>query len=144
VAIARGLFREPVPTFPLPFRRARRLLDASCWTPTWRIKPSIDEAVEVAVHVDAILLDSGNQSLAVKELGGTGRVHDWRLSARIREAAGVPLFLAGGLHAGNVHNAVRDVAPFGLDLCSGVRTDGALDERKLTQFFASLDRGESG
>jgi phosphoribosylanthranilate isomerase len=101
---------------------------------------SIDEAVELAQHVDAILLDSGNQTLAVKELGGTGRVHDWRLSARIREAVSVPMFLAGGLRADNVRDAVRDVAPFGLDLCSGVRTDGALDEGKLAHFFASLDR----
>ena len=99
---------------------------------------SLDEAVDVARNVDALLLDSGNQSLAVKELGGTGRVHDWRLSARIREAIGVPLFLAGGLRADNVRDAVRDVAPFGLDLCSGVRTNGALDEVKLARFFAAV------
>jgi phosphoribosylanthranilate isomerase len=99
---------------------------------------SVAEAVEVSQHVDAILLDSGNQSLAVKELGGTGRVHDWRLSRRIREASRVPLFLAGGLRAENVADAVRAVEPFGLDLCSGVRTNGALDEGKLRAFFQAL------
>src|SRR5438477_7195237 len=46
---------------------------------------SVDEAVAVASSVDAILLDSGNPSLAVKELGGTGRRHDWALSRKIRE-----------------------------------------------------------
>jgi phosphoribosylanthranilate isomerase len=99
---------------------------------------SIEEAVGAAKHVDALLLDSGNQSLAIKELGGTGRPHDWRLSARIREVAGVPLFLAGGLHAGNVREAVRVVGPFGLDLCSGVRSAGALDGRKLAGFFDAV------
>lgn len=99
---------------------------------------SVDEAVEAAQQVDALLLDSGNQSLTVKELGGTGRVHDWRLSARIREAAKVPLFLAGGLRADNVRDAVTSVGPFGLDLCSGVRTDGQLDGEKLRAFFDAL------
>jgi phosphoribosylanthranilate isomerase len=107
-----------------------------------RDESSLDEAVDVAHHVDALLLDSGNQSLAVKELGGTGRVHDWRLSARIREAIGVPLFLAGGLRTDNVRDAVRDVAPFGLDLCSGVRTNGALDEVKLDAFFEEALKGD--
>lgn len=99
---------------------------------------SVDEAVDAAQHVDALLLDSGNQSLAVKELGGTGRVHDWRLSARIRDAVSVPLFLAGGLRADNVRDAVTSVAPFGLDLCSGVRTGGQLDSEKLQAFFEVL------
>jgi phosphoribosylanthranilate isomerase len=99
---------------------------------------SLNEAVEVARHVDAILLDSGNQKLAVKELGGTGRTHDWRLSRRIRDAVSVPIFLAGGLSAANVREAIESVDPFGLDLCSGVRTDGALDEAKLRDFFSAL------
>jgi len=100
---------------------------------------SIDEANEVARHVDAILLDSGNQKLAVKELGGTGRTHDWRLSRRIRESVRVPIFLAGGLNASNVRDAIESVEPFGLDLCSGVRTDGELDEAKLRAFFYALN-----
>lgn len=99
---------------------------------------SVAEAVSVASHVDAILLDSGNQNLAVKELGGTGRTHDWTLSRKIREAVGVPIFLAGGLKPENVSEAIRAVEPFGLDLCSGVRTDGKLDEAKLARFFEGL------
>ncbi|PTL83166.1 phosphoribosylanthranilate isomerase [Vitiosangium sp. GDMCC 1.1324] len=99
---------------------------------------SLEEALSVAPHVDALLLDSGNQSLAVKELGGTGRVHDWSVSRRIREQARVPVFLAGGLKAENVGEAIQHVGPFGLDLCSGVRTEGKLDEEKLTRFFARV------
>jgi len=81
-------------------------------------------------------LDSGNQSLPLKELGGTGRTHDWTLSRRIRESVQVPLFLAGGLNGSNVADAVRQVGPFGLDVCSGVRTNGELDGAKLKAFFA--------
>jgi phosphoribosylanthranilate isomerase len=98
-------------------------------------RASVEEAVAVGREVDALLLDSGNQALATKELGGTGRVHDWRLSAEIRVAAGVPVFLAGGLRADNVADAVQQVAPWGLDLCSGVRTEGALDAAKLNAFM---------
>ncbi|MFQ5572253.1 MAG: phosphoribosylanthranilate isomerase, partial [Rhodothermales bacterium] len=87
---------------------------------------SVEEARAAAPHVDALLLDSGNPALAVKELGGTGRTHDWHISRRICEEAEVPVFLAGGLTPENVADAVRRVKPFGLDLCSGVRTDGHL------------------
>ncbi len=99
---------------------------------------SLAEAVHLAPHVDALLLDSGNPALAVKELGGTGRVHDWQVSRAIRAAVAVPVFLAGGLHAGNVAEAIRQVGPYGLDLCSGVRSDGALDPAKLAAFFAAV------
>jgi phosphoribosylanthranilate isomerase len=99
---------------------------------------SIDEAARVAPHVDAILLDSGNQKLAVKELGGTGRTHDWTLSRAIRECIGVPLFLAGGLTPENIAGAIAEVGPFGVDVCSGVRTDGKLDAGKLRRFFAAV------
>jgi phosphoribosylanthranilate isomerase len=99
---------------------------------------SFDEAMSVAPHVDALLLDSGNQSLAVKELGGTGRTHDWRVSRSIVGASPVPVFLAGGLKAENVAEAVGAVRPFGLDVCGGVRTEGRLDAEKLKRFFAHI------
>ncbi|HEU5198866.1 MAG TPA: phosphoribosylanthranilate isomerase [Ktedonobacterales bacterium] len=100
---------------------------------------SLEEAAAIAPQVDALLLDSGNQSLAIKELGGTGRVHDWAISRRIREQVDVPLYLAGGLNAGNVQEAIAFVRPFGLDLCSSVRTDGRLDEIKLARLFAAIN-----
>jgi phosphoribosylanthranilate isomerase len=99
---------------------------------------SVRGARDVAPYVDALLLDSGNPNLAVKELGGTGRVHDWGLSAEIRSAVDKPVFLAGGLRASNVAEALRVVAPFGLDLCTGVRTDGALSAEKLRAFMDAV------
>ncbi|HEX8189208.1 MAG TPA: phosphoribosylanthranilate isomerase, partial [Pyrinomonadaceae bacterium] len=104
-----------------------------------RGEESFAEAMDVARHVDALLLDSGDQSLAVKELGGTGRTHDWRVSRRVVEASPVPVFLAGGLRPENVAEAVSTVRPFGLDVCSGVRTAGRLDAEKLGRFFAQMD-----
>ena len=99
---------------------------------------SIKEAVRVAPHVDGILLDSGNQTLPVKELGGTGRIHDWNLSRQIRESLAVPVFLAGGLKSDNVAEAIRQVRPFAVDVCSGLRTNDLLDENKLKDFFANI------
>jgi phosphoribosylanthranilate isomerase len=91
-----------------------------------------------SAHVDALLLDSGNLNLNVKELGGTGRTHDWNLSRRIRDEIGISLFLAGGLNAANVADAIAAVEPFGLDLCSSVRTNDHLDPIKLRAFFAAI------
>jgi len=99
---------------------------------------SVAEAVAVADKVNAILLDSGNQNLAVKELGGTGRKHDWRVSRKIVESVSVPVFLAGGLNADNVAEAIGHVRPYGVDICSGVRTNGKLDEFKLRRFIESV------
>lgn len=100
---------------------------------------AVEEAIAIAPEVDAVLLDSGNQSLPIKELGGTGRTHDWRLSRAIREAIDVPLFLAGGLKPENVAEAIRAVRPFGVDVCSGLRTEGRLDPQKLAAFFKATD-----
>lgn len=97
---------------------------------------NLDEALAVAPHVDAILLDSGNPTLAVKELGGTGRRHDWKISRQIVESVLVPVFLAGGLNAGNLREAIETVQPFGIDVCSGVRTGGNLDAEKLATFVS--------
>lgn len=100
---------------------------------------SIAEAMAAVPFVDALLLDSGNPHAAVKELGGTGRRHDWATSRRIRDAVWpLPLFLAGGLRADNVAEAIAIVAPHGLDLCSSVRSDGRLDALKLQAFFAAV------
>ena len=100
---------------------------------------SVTEAVEKSQFVDAILLDSGNPNLQVKELGGTGRTHNWAISKKIREEINIPLFLAGGLNPDNVKEAIDAVQPFGVDICSGVRTDGKLDEKKLDAFFRAVN-----
>lgn len=96
---------------------------------------SIDEALAASRNVDALLLDSGNPDLGVKELGGTGRTHNWKLSRTIVGRSQVPVFLAGGLNPSNVREAIETVSPFGIDVCSGVRTAGDLDPGKLVSFF---------
>jgi phosphoribosylanthranilate isomerase len=96
---------------------------------------SVDEAVRISFLADALLLDSGNPRLSVKELGGTGRTHNWNLSRKIREQSHCPVFLAGGLKPENVREAIETVEPFGVDVCSGIRTNGALDEHKLELFI---------
>jgi len=100
---------------------------------------NIAEATRRATHVDALLLDSGNPKAAIKTLGGTGKVHNWQISSEIVRSVNIPVFLAGGLNAGNVAEAIRIVQPFGVDICSGVRTEGKLDEGKLRDFVRSVN-----
>jgi len=102
---------------------------------------SIEEAKRISEHVHALLLDSGNPNLPTKELGGTGRIHDWEISRKIREAVDIPVYLAGGLSGSNVAKAIALVEPFGVDVCSGVRTNGKLDEAKLASFFRGVLKG---
>jgi len=103
---------------------------------------SITEALEIQNDVDAILLDSGNQSQQIKELGGTGRTHNWEISCKIRKKLDIPIFLAGGIKPDNIAQAIDQVHPFGIDLCSGVRTDGKLNEIKLQQLFSNIERSK--
>ena len=98
---------------------------------------SVEEAQRVAPYVDAILLDSGNPTAGVKELGGTGRIHDWSISRAICDSVHVPVFLAGGLRASNVAEAVAAVRPFGVDVCSGVRVEGRLDADAVQRFISA-------
>ena len=100
---------------------------------------SVEEAIGVSKHVDAILLDSGNPNLKTKKLGGTGHTHNWDLSRKIREQIDTPVFLAGGINSNNVKKAIEHVKPFGVDLCSSVRTNGKLDENKLSNFFKIIE-----
>lgn len=105
-----------------------------------RDRSSVEEAQFVAPHVDMLLLDSGNPDLKVKELGGTGRTHDWSISREIVHTVRVPVFLAGGLNAGNVRKAIDTVHPYGVDICSGVRVNGNLNEDALRRFFGAVQQ----
>ncbi|MEM1329028.1 MAG: phosphoribosylanthranilate isomerase [Planctomycetota bacterium] len=102
---------------------------------------ALDQARADAEHSDAVLLDSGRPSLPVPELGGTGRTHDWSVSARIVETLSIPVYLAGGLNAANARAAISAVRPFGLDVCSGVRTEDRLDKLKLAAFMEAASIG---
>jgi phosphoribosylanthranilate isomerase len=99
---------------------------------------SIKEAIEISEFVDAILLDSGNPNLPSKVLGGTGKTHNWDLSKKIREKISLPVYLAGGINKDNIKKAIEHVQPYGIDLCSSVRTNGQLDESKLEALFNAL------
>ena len=118
-------------------RRLRRLLPSIRLVQVIHVTgaDSVDEARAAAPLVDTILLDSGNPKLAIKELGGTGRVHDWAMSRRIRDSVAVPVLLAGGLNPGNAKEARERVMPAGLDVCSGLRPNGRLDADRLRRFF---------
>jgi phosphoribosylanthranilate isomerase len=109
-----------------------------------RDRGALEEAVRVAPQVDGILLDSGSTASPTKQLGGTGRTHDWALSREIRDRVGVPVFLAGGLTPANVGDAIARVRPFAVDVCTGVRTDGQLDTEKLRAFVTSVERAAGG
>jgi len=98
----------------------------------------IQQAIALEPTVDALLLDSGNPKASIKTLGGTGNVHNWQISKKIIRSVNIPVFLAGGLHAGNVKEAIAEVKPFGVDVCSGVRTDGQLDPNKLKDFMRAV------
>lgn len=91
-----------------------------------------------APYVHAFLLDSGRPAAALPLLGGTGQVHDWRISARFAALSPRPVFLAGGLTPENAGDAIRTVRPFCLDLCSSVRTEGRLDPLKLKSFMEAV------
>jgi phosphoribosylanthranilate isomerase len=121
-------------------RRLRRLLPETRIVQVIHVTgpESVDEARAAAPLVDTLLLDSGNPRLAVKELGGTGRVHDWEHSRNIRDTVSVPVLLAGGLHPGNARAALQQVEPAGLDVCSGLRLNGRLDARLLHAFFGAI------
>lgn len=104
---------------------------------------SIDEALRVHEMVDSLLLDSGNPKAAIKTLGGTGNIHNWEISSRIVKEVKVPVFLAGGLNEKNVAEAIKNVRPFAVDVCSGVRTNGILDKQKLRSFIAAVRGAEN-
>ena len=104
---------------------------------------AIDLIPLYAPHVHAFLLDSGRPNAAIAELGGTGRAHDWTVSAAFVRATDRPVFLAGGLSAINVADAIRQVRPYGLDLCSGVRSGGNLDPVKLGAFMLAVKQADA-
>jgi phosphoribosylanthranilate isomerase len=103
-----------------------------------RGEESLEQALQIHDLADAILLDSGNPNAKIKTLGGTGNTHNWSISKKIVQSVRIPVFLAGGLHSYNVAEAIATVQPFGVDVCSGVRTDGRLDAGKLESFMLAV------
>ena len=81
-----------------------------------------------ASTADYILLDGGK---------GEGKAFDWSLLKNIKR----PYFLAGGLNPGNAADAVRTLAPFSVDVSTGIETDGKKDEEKMTAFVNAVREG---
>jgi len=90
--------------------------------------------------VDAFLLDSGKTFGPEQQFGGTGATHNWTISRRFVESTDIPVYLAGGLNSANVFEAITQVRPYGVDLCTGVRTDDQLDPAKLEAFMSEVRR----
>lgn len=105
---------------------------------------AIAHAQALEGKVDGLILDTGNPNAETKVLGGTGQTHDWSISARIVEAVSTPVFLAGGLKMHNVAEAIGTVRPFGLDLCTGVRSsdDMAIVDEKVADFMRAVRAAE--
>ena len=123
----------------------RRLLPKTQLVQVLHVKEqsAINEALGYTGLVDYLLLDSGDPQAFKKSLGGTGRTHDWEISHQICRQSPLPVLLAGGLNIDNIQLAVSKVSPYGVDLCSGVRTAGILDPSKLQLFMLNLSRSNS-
>jgi phosphoribosylanthranilate isomerase len=95
---------------------------------------ALGHALGYAAVADALVLDSRTAD----RLGGTGRTHDWAISARVVAAvAPLPVYLAGGLRPENVAAAVARVRPAGVDANSGVEDEsGRKDPAKMREFVA--------
>jgi phosphoribosylanthranilate isomerase len=95
---------------------------------------AIAAAGAAARVADAVLLDSKVRG----RIGGTGKTHDWSISARIVSGLAKPVILAGGLNSDNVKEAIDRVRPYGVDANSGTRaTPGAKDHAKIRAFVAN-------
>ena len=112
----------------------RALLPAE--TAIWkalRVRDAASLAPLRDLTADRFLLDAWHPEQA----GGTGEAFDWRILADVS----VPYLLAGGLHAGNVADAIRLVRPWGVDVSSGVETEGRKDPERMAAFMAAV-RGQ--
>jgi phosphoribosylanthranilate isomerase len=98
-----------------------------------QIAKNLDAVSKASKLFDAVLLDSFVEG----RYGGTGVVHDWELSKRVKQAVQPkPLILAGGLNAENVAEAVRTVEPYAVDVSSGVEQQpGVKSHQKIVEFI---------
>jgi phosphoribosylanthranilate isomerase len=105
----------------------------------WKAVRTTDAAVLLAadgLEVDRLLLDAFTPGMA----GGTGVVADWNMIRGVKGQLTKPFFLAGGLNAGNLEEAVYAVEPYGIDLSSGIETDGFKDLSKMEAIIEIIER----
>lgn len=105
-------------------RKLRSLTDRPLMQ-AFRVKTESDAEAARESQADYVLLDSG---------AGTGEAFDWQLIQNFRR----PYFLAGGLEPGNVGEAIRRLSPYGVDVSSGIETDGVKDKRRMAAFIAAV------
>lgn len=111
-------------------RRLRELTDHPL-IQAFRIDTEQDVERANASTADYVLLDSG--------AGGTGTVFDWNLLQAIRR----PYFLAGGLDTENLGTVKAKLNPYGIDVSSGIETDGYKDKEKMTAFVAAARKEDT-
>ncbi len=113
-----------IKTIAVPEDASHRITD--------HIVSRIDSLTGIA---DAILLDTSTGTRS----GGTGKVHNWRISAEIVQRSKLPVILAGGLTPDNVSDAIRTVHPFAVDTASGVEIRGKRDHDKVRRFITRCE-----
>lgn len=96
----------------------------------FQIHSEADVAAAEKTMADYIILDAGT---------GEGKTFDWNLIDSFQK----PYFLAGGLHSGNVTDAMRKLHPYALDVSTGIETDGLKDKQKMAAFAATVRKEET-
>ena len=110
--------------------RKLRALTKAPLIQAFRMDGEGDVRAAEASAADFVLLDAGN--------GGTGSTFDWSLAGKV----GRPYFLAGGLAPENVGAALKRLSPYGVDVSSGIETDGYKDAEKMAAFAAAVRKEE--
>jgi phosphoribosylanthranilate isomerase len=125
------LHGEESPEFSADLKRSSDLLIIKAF----RVSPDFVAEQVLGYDVDLILLDAFSKNAH----GGTGHTFDWRIAKSV-SAVFPKMFLAGGMSAANIADAINTVAPYGIDACSGLESRPSVkDVGKLREFFAKAN-----
>jgi phosphoribosylanthranilate isomerase len=171
VRVVRGLATRPTVVGVFVNRPAEEIKRIADYCPLDWIQLSGDESWAYCLNIDKPIIkvirvssattakevsaniDSGYRVLAKREFvclldaevggvyGGTGQTFDWKLAKSV--SARFPVMVAGGLNPTNVEQLVREVRPWGVDVSSGVETDGRKDPAKIRAFIAAVRKVET-
>lgn len=114
------------------------------------VKVPVIKAMRVGIDFDPLILGKYDvewilfDSFVPGQQGGTGVAFDWEQAQRLRQQVKPPLFVAGGLTADNVGEAVRILSPEGIDVSGGVETHGKKDIEKIEQFLIAARKAKGG
>ncbi len=124
-------------------RHVSRVVECAVWKSVHLPAPAGMAAPQeyVAAGVGALLIDAVDTSAGFERMGGTGQTVDWGAARAVVDDVSVPVFLAGGVNAENVEQALLAVRPDGIDLCSGVEaTKGRKDPEKVRRLVKGFRR----